>query len=97
MVQSWKDCVGATPPGVRIPSSPVLSQSTGDQWNKINQKYTLTVQVRQAENPNIYKHTADLGGFCIWRCTCTNYRLSALFVLLLALILHHPEFISGSH
>lgn len=25
MVQSWKDCVGAIPPGVRIPSSPVLS------------------------------------------------------------------------
>lgn len=24
MVQSWKDCVGAIPPGVRIPSSPVL-------------------------------------------------------------------------
>ena len=22
MVQSWKDCVGAIPPGVRIPSSP---------------------------------------------------------------------------
>ena len=25
MVQSWKDCVGAIPPGVRIPSSPNLS------------------------------------------------------------------------
>lgn len=24
MVQSWKDCVGAIPPGVRIPPSPVL-------------------------------------------------------------------------
>jgi len=24
-VQSWKDCVGAIPPGVRIPSSPNLS------------------------------------------------------------------------
>ena len=41
MVQSWKDCVGAIPPGVRIPSSPVLSQITGDQWNKINQKSPL--------------------------------------------------------
>ena len=41
MVQSWKDCVGAIPPGVRIPSSPVLSQTTGDQWNKINQKRPL--------------------------------------------------------
>lgn len=25
MVQSWKDCVGAIPPGVRIPSSPFLN------------------------------------------------------------------------
>lgn len=26
MVQSWKDCVGAIPPGVRIPLSPDLTK-----------------------------------------------------------------------
>ena len=64
---------------------------------QIGINYTLTVQVRQGEKPNIYKHTALIDGFCIWRYTCTNYRLSELFFLLLALILRHPELALGSH
>lgn len=33
MVQSWKDCVGAIPPGVRIPSSPNVKASVFGGFN----------------------------------------------------------------